>query len=190
MVRTAGTGGAAANAAENGEPVTQRLPMVAAVRRRRTVRMAPTVRSGGTDSSSEESSEDSEGADLDGGAAACAAAIEAVNCELRELQDRTVELVLERRRLEDMWDEIDAQNMEQQNAANEECQRQAAWQDAMNCAEMTWQDAVNEDVLQCSQFHFGRPEAALRADRLQPRNQPRIQSGVEKMLTFEVFEKM
>lgn len=140
-------GGAAANAAASGEPVRQRLPMVAAVRRRRTIRMAPTVRSGGTDSSSEESSEDSEGGDLDGGAAACAAAIEAVNCELRELQDRTVELVLERRRLEDMWDEIDAQNMEQQNAANEECQRQAAWQDAMNCAEMTWQDAVNEDVL-------------------------------------------
>jgi len=140
-------GGATANAAANGEPVRQRLPMVAAVsRRKKHVRMAPTVRSGGTDSRSEESS-DSEGADLDGGAAACAAAIEAVNCELRELQDRTVELVLERRRLEGMWDEIDAQNMEQQNAVNEEYQRQAAWQDAMNCAEMTWQDAVNEEVL-------------------------------------------
>jgi len=153
-------GGAAANAAANGEPVRQRLPMVAAIsRRKKHVRMAPTVRSGGTDNRSEESSY-SEGADLDGGAAACAAAIEAVNYELRELQDRTVELVLERRRLEGVMDGIHG---DMQEAVNEEYQRQAAlgavmqdqldaemtWQDAVNGAEMQyhWQDAVNEEVL-------------------------------------------
>ena len=47
------------------------------------------ARYGGADSSSEESGEDSGGADLDGGPAA----IGAVNENLRELQDRTVEQV-------------------------------------------------------------------------------------------------
>jgi hypothetical protein len=124
-------GGAAASAAANGRPETQRLPVVAAFGRRKNhVRVA---RSGGADSSSEESGEDSEGADLDGGAAACAAAIDAVNEELRKLQDRTVELVLERRRLEDIRDAIDAEIAEQQDAVNEDALQQE-------------QDAVNEEV--------------------------------------------
>jgi hypothetical protein len=124
-------GGAAASAAANGRPETQRLPVVAAFGRRKNhVRVA---RSGGADSSNEESGEDSEGADLDGGAAACAAAIDAVNEELRKLQDRTVELVLERRRLEDIRDAIDAKIAEQQDAVNEDALQQE-------------QDAVNEEV--------------------------------------------
>ena len=125
-------GGAAASAAANGEDVRQRLPVVSAVIRRKS--QAQTVRFDGADSSSEESSEGSEGADLNEGAAACAAAIEAVNCELRELQDRTVELVLERRRLESMRDAIDAEIMQHQDAVNEDAweqeQQQRRQQDA------------------------------------------------------------
>jgi hypothetical protein len=136
-------GGAAASAAANGRPETQRLPVGAAFGRRKNhVRVA---RSGGADSSNEESGEDSEGADLDGGTAACAAAIDAVNEELRKLQDRTVELVLERRKLEDIRDAIDAKIAEQQDAVNEDALQQE--QDAVDeDALQQEQDAVNEEV--------------------------------------------
>ena len=52
------------------------------------------------------------------------AAIGAADCEheLGEMQDRAVELVLERCRLGDMRDAIDAEILEQKNAVDEECQ--------------------------------------------------------------------
>jgi hypothetical protein len=142
-------GGAAACAAANKRPEKQRLPVVAAFGRSRTARMAPMVWSGGTDSRSEESS-DSEGADLNGGAAACAAAIDAVNKELRELQDRTVELVLMRRRLEEQQDALSAEEQEQQDAENEEWSgmTEEQRQDALGAEMQEQQDA---ETFKCTQ---------------------------------------
>ena len=65
-----------------------------------------------------------------------------MNTNLRELQDQTVELVLERRRLESVMDEIDAEEQQRQhNAVNEEYQRQRTFD-----AEMQEQDAVYDEA--------------------------------------------
>ena len=74
---------------------------MAAFSRRRPVRMAPVVRSGAADNG--EYSEESEDADMNGGAAVCAAAsrIEAIGDELQELQERMADLLMERRELQE-----------------------------------------------------------------------------------------
>ena len=72
---------------------------MAAISRERPMRMAPMVGFGAAEG--EDSSGDSEDADKNGGAAACAAAcrIEEIGDELQELQDRIADLVVERREL-------------------------------------------------------------------------------------------
>ena len=79
---------------------------MAAFNRRRLVRMAPVVRSGVADSG--ESNEESEDADMNGGAAAWAAAsrIEAIGDELQGLQGWMADLLMERRELQEgIWSE-------------------------------------------------------------------------------------
>ena len=167
-------GGAAASAAANEGAVRQRLPVVAALAVSRRGRQVQFVGDSDSDSSNEESNGGSEGAcnsaDLDEGAAACAAAMEAVNCELRELQDRTVELVLERRRLESMRDAIDAEIMQQQDAENEEYHRQlalgaevqeqqGAWEQMERIEQ--WQNAVNESDLTLEEALEGQWEEEI-----------------------------
>ena len=66
-------GGAAASAAANEGAVRQRLPVVAALAVSRRGRQVRFVGDSGSDSGNEESSGGSEGADLNEGAAACAA---------------------------------------------------------------------------------------------------------------------
>ena len=112
-------GGAAACAAASERPEGQRLPVMAAFGRRRPVRMAPVVRSGAADSG--ESSEESEDADMNGGAAACAAAsrIEAIGDELQGLQERMADLLMERRELQRSLSE-GADEQEAEDSGNDE----------------------------------------------------------------------
>jgi hypothetical protein len=141
-----------AQLAASERPGRQRLPVVAAFNRRRPVRtrvrMAPVMRSG------EESSEEAGDADLNGGAAACAAArIEAIGGELQELQERMADLLMERRELQEdiRSGEADQQEADESSSdSSEEDDSSSEVQDDGSVSAARWMEDSDGELEDCS----------------------------------------